>query len=258
MSDHLALTRPADVLLADGRIAAIRPMVAGDRDGLMALHDGAGDESLRLRFFGVSRDASHTYVDHLVAGSGDTVATLVATIGGTIVALATAERLEPDVAEAAFLVSDTEHRHGLGGLLLEHLAAACRDVETRSFVADVLPDNISMIRVFRDAGFTLSNRSEPGVVLVEMSTEASARAVKVAERRASPCRRRGRWRRCSTRDGRGRRRTPRGRRDRHAVLTSIQAGGFAGRLRRTPGAPSIAGVTAVPVLGDVPGHSTWP
>lgn len=183
MSEQLALPRPADVLLVDGRIAAIRPMTAADRDGLMALHDAAGDESLRLRFFALNREASHQYVDHLVSQSGDTVATLVATIGGTIVAVATAERVSPDVAEAAFLVSDAEHGHGLGSLLLEHLAAACRDVGIRRFVADVLPDNNAMIRVFRDAGFTLSNRSEPGVVLVEMSTEASAAAVEVADRR---------------------------------------------------------------------------
>jgi len=77
MSDQRALPRPADVLLADGRIAAIRPMVAADRDGLMALHDAAGDESLRLRFFALNREASHQYVDHLVGQSGDTVATLV-------------------------------------------------------------------------------------------------------------------------------------------------------------------------------------
>jgi acyl-CoA synthetase (NDP forming)/GNAT superfamily N-acetyltransferase len=253
--DSFPLPRPADVLLADGRIAAIRPMVATDRDGLMALHDAAGDGSLRLRFFAVNREASHKYVDHLIGGSGDTVATLVATIGGTIVALATAERVSQDVAEAAFLVSDAEHRHGFGGLLLEHLAAACRDVGIRRFVADVLPDNASMIRVFRDAGFTLSNRSEQGVVLVEMSTEASATAVEVADRReaASEARSLAPLFRPRTvavvgvrRDGAGLG---------HAVLTSILEGGFTGDVYVVhPELASIDGVTAVPHLADVPGH----
>ena len=209
MSEQLALPRSADVLLADGRIAAIRPMIAADRDGLMALHDAAGDESLRLRFFALNREALPPVRRPPGRQSGDTVATLVATIGGTIVAVATAERVSPDVAEAAFLVSDAEHRHGLGGLLLEHLAAACRDVGIRRFVADVLPDNTSMIRVFRDAGFTLSNRSEPGVVLVEMSTEAIGRG---RRGRGSP---RGRVRGAVARSalppahGGGRGRTPR-------------------------------------------------
>ena len=253
--DSLPVPRPADVLMADGRIASIRPMVAADRDGLMALHDAAGDDSLRLRFFAVNREASHHYVDHLVAGSGDTVATLVATVGGRIVGLATAERLAPDVAEAAFLVSDAEHRHGLGTLLLEHLAAACRDVGIRRFVADVLPDNIAMIRVFREAGYTLSNRSEPGVVLVEMSTEASATAVEVADRRESVSEARSlaplfHPRTVAVvgvrRDGVGLG---------HAVLASILEGGFAGDVYVVhPEIASVDGVSAVPHLTDVPGH----
>lgn len=255
MSEQLALPRPADVLLADGRIAAIRPMTAADRDGLMALHDAAGDESLRLRFFALNRDAAHQYVDHLVSQSGDTVATLVATIGGTIVAVATAERVAPDVAEAAFLVSDAEHGHGLGSLLLEHLAAACRDIGIRRFVADVLPDNNAMIRVFRDAGFTLSNRNELGVVLVEMSTEASAAAVEVADRREAVSEARSlaplfHPRTVAVvgvrRDGAGLG---------HAVLASILEGGFTGDVYVVhPEVTSIEGVTAVPHLADVPGH----
>lgn len=255
MKDRPARPRPADVLLADGRIAAIRPMVPDDRDGLLALHDSVGDDSLRMRFFVVNRAGSHTYVDHLISGSGDTVATLVATIGETIVALATAERVSLDVAEVAFLVSDAEHRHGLGGLLLEHLAAACRDVGIRRFVAEVLPDNTSMIRVFRDAGFTLSNRSELGVVLVEMSTEASATAVEVADRReaASEARSLAPLFHPRTvavlgvrRDGAGLG---------HAVLTSILEGGFAGEVYVVhPEVSAIDGVRAVPHLVDVPGH----
>jgi acyl-CoA synthetase (NDP forming)/GNAT superfamily N-acetyltransferase len=250
-----SLPRPADVLLADGRIAAIRPMVAADRDGLMALHDAAGDESLRMRFFALNRDAARTYVDHLVSHSGDTIATLVATVAGRIVALATAERMGPDVAEAAFLVADSEHRHGLGSLLLEHLAAACRDIGVRRLVADVLPENNAMIRVFRDAGFTLSNRSEPGVVLVEMSTEATAAAVEVADRRECVSEARSLAPLFHPRtvavvgvrrdgDGLG-----------HAVLASILEGGFTGDVYVVhPQVASIDGVSAVPRLSDVPEH----
>lgn len=247
--------RPADVLLADGRIAAIRPLAAADREGLLALHDAAGDESLRLRFFAPSRVAAHTYVDHLMTGSGDTVATLVATVGGRIVAMATAERVAPDVAEAAFLVADSEHRHGLGSLLLEHLAAACRDIGIRRFVADVLPQNTAMLKVFRDAGFALSHRSEPGVVLVEMSTDASTAAVDAADRRecVSEARSLAPLLHPRTvavvgvrRDGAGLG---------HAVLSSVLEGGFTGAVYVVhPEITSVNGVSAVPHLTDVPGH----
>jgi acyl-CoA synthetase (NDP forming)/GNAT superfamily N-acetyltransferase len=250
-----SLPRPADVLLSDGRIAVIRPVTDSDRDGLIALHDAAGDESLRLRFFGPGRAAAHAYVEHLMAGSGDTVASLVATVGGSIVAMATAAREGPDVAEAAFLVADAEHRHGLGSLLLEHLAAACRDVGIRRLVADVLRDNIAMIRVFRSAGFTLSHRDDHGVLRVEMSTEACAAAVEVADRRECASEARSLAPLLHPRSVAvvGVRRTAAGLG--HAVLTSILEGGYTGTVHVVhPEVTSIDGVPAVPRLVDVPGH----
>jgi acyl-CoA synthetase (NDP forming)/GNAT superfamily N-acetyltransferase len=250
-----SLPRPADVLLADGRIAAIRPLVPTDRDGLMALHDAAGDESLRLRFFSLSREAARAYVDHLMTGSGDTVATLVATVGGTIVATAVAERIGPDVAEAAFLVADAEHRHGLGSLLLEHLAAACRDVGVRRLVAEVLPANHAMLTLFRGAGFSQTQRNDHGVLLVEMSTEATAAAVEVADRRERASEARSLAPLLHPRsvavvgvrhDGSGLG---------HAVLTSVLEGGFTGAVHVVhPDVDSVDGVRAVRRLTDVPGH----
>ncbi len=252
---HGSVARAADVLLADGRIASIRPMVGEDEAELIALHDEVDDDNLRLRFFSLNRESAHRYVEHLVQQTGNTVATLVATVRNRIVAVATAERAGPDSAEVAFLVADEEHGHGLGSLLLEHLAAACRDNGVRLFVAEVLPENAAMIRVFRDVGFDVSRRSHSGVVSVEMSTEASSNAIAAADLRESVSeahslapllypktvavvgvRREG--------AGLG-----------HAVLASILKGGFRGRVFVVhPEVPSIDGVTAFPRLADVPGH----
>ena len=71
--------RAADVLLADGRIALIRPMVGEDHAELVALHDEVGEDGLRLRFFSPNRESAHRYVERLVQETGTTVATLVAT-----------------------------------------------------------------------------------------------------------------------------------------------------------------------------------
>jgi len=249
------MPRAADVLLADGRIASIRPMVGSDRGGLTALHDEVGDDSLRLRFFALNREAAHRYVDHLTSHSGDTTATLVATVGGRIVAVATAERVAPGEAEVALLVADSEHGRGLGSLLLEHLAAACRDKGIRRFVAEVLAENAPMIRVFQDAGFAVSRRCHCGVISVEMSTEASAGAIAAADLRESVSeakslapllypqtvavvgvRREG--------AGLG-----------HAVLASILDGDFQGRVYVVhPTVSAIDGVSAFPSLVEVPEH----
>jgi acyl-CoA synthetase (NDP forming)/GNAT superfamily N-acetyltransferase len=243
------------VLLADGRIASIRPLVGEDEAALIALHDEVGDDNLRLRFFSQNRESAHRYVEHLVHGTGDTVATLVATVRDSIVAVATAERAGPDSAEVALLVADVEHGHGLGSLLLEHLAAACRDNGVRLFVAEVLSENAAMIRVFRDVGFETSRRSRSGVVSVEMSTEASSNAIAAADLRESVSEARSLAPLLYPetvavvgvrREGAGLG---------HAVLSSIRKGGFRGRVFVVhPEVRTIDGVAAFPRLADVPPH----
>ena len=249
------VARAADVLLADGTIASIRPMAADDREGLLDLHDRVGDDNLRLRFFAASRAAAHRYVDHLLSQSGDTAATLVATVAGTIVAVATAERLAPQEAEVAFLVADSQHGRGLGSLLLEHLAATCRDLGVRRFVAEVLPDNAAMIRVFADAGFAITRRFDSGVVCVEMSTAASAAAVAAADLRESVSEARSLapllYPRTVAVVGVRRQASGLG----HAVLTSILANDFQGDVFVVhPELSTIDGVRAFPRLVDVPVH----
>ena len=58
---------PADVLLADGSIAVIRPLRPGDGPALHELHEQVSDEAIRMRFFSVARHAAHAYVDHVLA-----------------------------------------------------------------------------------------------------------------------------------------------------------------------------------------------
>ena len=61
---------PADVLLADGSIAVVRPLCSDDGPALHELHGRVSDEAIRLRFFSVSRHAVHAYVDHVMADPG--------------------------------------------------------------------------------------------------------------------------------------------------------------------------------------------
>lgn len=246
----------ADVLLTDGTVAVIRGLAATDRPGLEALHDEASDDSVRFRFFSTGRRAGHDYVAHLFDGGGaEPVASLVATVRDRVVALATAERAGPDSAEVAFMVAEASHGHGLGSLLLEHLAAVCRDRGVRRFVAEVLSENHPMLRVFLDAGFTISRRADMGTVHVEMGTAASSRAIAAADERefraeaaslAPLLYPRSVAVTGARRDGSG---------VGAAVLDSIRAGGYDGPLCVIhPEATSVDGVTAYPRLVDVPEH----
>ncbi|MCD4524980.1 GNAT family N-acetyltransferase [Nocardioides sp. cx-173] len=243
---------PADVLLRDGSVAVIRRAAAEDRDALRALHDGVSDTSFRFRFFSTGRKAGQLYVAHVLEDPA--CFALVAERKGRLAALATAEQIEPEVAEVAFLVAEEFHGLGLGSLLLEHLAAACRDRGTRRFVAEVLGDNTAMLRVFVDAGFTARREFESGVAHVEMDTTASAAAVEAADERETEAEARSLhpllYPRSvavvgARRDGTG---------VGSAIIRSIVAGGFSGPVHAVhPQAHEIEGVPAHPRVVDVPG-----
>nr|WP_246416137.1 bifunctional GNAT family N-acetyltransferase/acetate--CoA ligase family protein [Nocardioides luti] len=207
-----------------------------------------------MRFFAVGRKAGQDYVEHLFDAARPTVAALVVTVRDRIVALGTAEPVSADTAEVAFLVDEERHGQGLGSLLLEHLAATCRDRGIRRFVAEVLTENRAMLGVFLDAGFEVTRQADAGTIHVEMGIAASARAVAAAD----------------VREGRAETRSlapllhPRSvavtgvRRDGSgigaAVLASLRAGGYAGDLYVVhPTAPEVAGLAASARFVDLPG-----
>ena len=174
---------PADVLLADGTIAVLRTIRPDDRQGVLDLHEQVSEDTLRLRFFSASREAGRQYVAHLFDPDNAASAALVAVSRGRIAALATAEEIDEECAEVAFLVADQDRGRGLGSLLLEHLAALGRRYGVRRFEADVLEENYGMLRVFRRAGFAATRRTEEGEVAFVLRTDASQEAVDAADRR---------------------------------------------------------------------------
>jgi len=171
-----------DVLLADGRVATIRPLTPADHDAVLALHDAVGDDALRLRFFAANRVAAREYAARLVAADRHAPA-LGAYVDGVLLAVAGAEASGAETAEVAFLVADAAHGLGLGTLLLEHLAAAGRDGGLRSFTAEVLAENSAMLRVFADCGFDVHRETDRGVVTLSLDLTVTGRAVAAADAR---------------------------------------------------------------------------
>jgi acyl-CoA synthetase (NDP forming)/RimJ/RimL family protein N-acetyltransferase len=174
----------SDVLLADGSLGVLRAVTPEDRDEVGGLHEGLSPENVRLRFFSVSRSAATTYVEHVMTSCEDgRVLALGIWQRGRLLGVATAERLGADSAEIAFVVSDDAHGLGVATLLLEHLAADARTSGVRRFAAEVLADNSAMLRVMKDAGFSVTRTSTSGVVEIEMDTSDTAEAVAAADRR---------------------------------------------------------------------------
>ncbi len=176
----------SDVLLADGTVGVVRPLTRNDGDEVARLHEGLSDENVRLRFFSPSRYGVPRYVEHVIAAcENNGILALGLWRRDRLVGVATAEPVDARTAEVAFVVSDTEHGLGVGTLLLEHLAASARSSGISRFTADVLADNVAMLQVMRDAGFTVRRRTEHGVVTIEMDTTETPGALEAADDRES-------------------------------------------------------------------------
>jgi acetyl coenzyme A synthetase (ADP forming)-like protein len=183
LPDDLPDSYPADgvfdVVLRDGSTIRIRPIRPDDGDGLQNMLGQMSRQSVYHRFFKVK--------DHLTQGEIDTFTRLdyrdrmafVAERGGAIVGVGRYHRLAetPDTAEIAFAVVDAQQGKGIARRLLQLLASYARDQGITAFQARVLADNHVMIRVFRNAGFTLRRELDEGVYTVQFPTGGSAATV---------------------------------------------------------------------------------
>jgi GNAT superfamily N-acetyltransferase len=138
------------------------------------LHESLALDSLRMRFFNVSRIAADRYVEHVLTScEGGGLLGLGLWHESRLAGLATAELIDRESAEIAFVVTDSEHGLGIATLLLEHLAAEARWAGVRRFTAEVLVDNSPMLRVMMAAGFGVRRHSGDGVVTIDMQTSDS-------------------------------------------------------------------------------------
>jgi acyl-CoA synthetase (NDP forming)/RimJ/RimL family protein N-acetyltransferase len=177
----------ADVVLADGGTAHVRPIRPADADRLRAFYSRLSDESIYFRFFGPRPRLSDKEVAWFTTVDYADRVALIATIGTEMVAVIRYDRVEPGEAEVAFLVEDAHQGRGVASVLLEHLAATARERGIGRFVADVLPANMRMMGVLRQAGYTADSRFADGVVRMTLDltpTATSAEVMTAREHRA--------------------------------------------------------------------------
>lgn len=174
----------ADIVAADGGTVHLRPIRPDDADGLTGLMDRSSDQTRYYRFFGPMKRLSakelhrFTHVDH------DARVAFVVLLGDQVVGVGRYDRYPgTDDAEVAFLIEDAHQRRGLGSVLLEHLAAAARERGIKRFVAEVLAQNSTMVRVFQDAGYKSQRSYEDGVVHLTFPIEQTEDALAVAYER---------------------------------------------------------------------------
>jgi GNAT superfamily N-acetyltransferase/predicted CoA-binding protein len=174
-----------DVLLSDGSTVHVRPITPDDADRVVALHSRFSARTRYLRYFSPypripPRDlARFVNVDHRDREA------LVVAVGADLIAVGRYERLAADApeAEVAFVVEDSYQGRGVGSMLIEHLASAAREAGLETFVAEVLPENSTMLRVFGDAGFQVSREYADGVVHLTFPIAPTTRSMSVQHRR---------------------------------------------------------------------------
>lgn len=174
----------ADIVAADGGTVHLRPIRPEDADGLTGLMDRSSDQTRYYRFFGPMKRLSakelhrFTHVDH------DARVAFVVLLGDQVIGVGRYDRYpDTDDAEVAFLIEDAHQRRGLGSVLLEHLAAAARERGIKRFVAEVLAQNSTMVRVFQDAGYKSQRSYEDGVVHLSFPIEQTEDALAVTYER---------------------------------------------------------------------------
>ncbi len=165
-------------LLADGTTITIRPARADDYQAVKHLHEVMSQDNLYLRFFSMNRQAAEQEARRVSRQEGPGHGALLGFLGDELVGVASYESApgtaEPESAEVAFAVADGMHGRGVATLMLEHLVSLAREHGVRVLTASTLPENIAMLRVFADAGLTVTRRLDDGVVELSMPIPRSA------------------------------------------------------------------------------------
>jgi GNAT superfamily N-acetyltransferase len=158
--------------LRDGRRVEIRALRPDDRAELVAAVARVSSESLYRRFFAVRRSFTESEIDFFVNVDFVDHVALVAVVdesGRPVIAGgARYVVVQSGTAEVAFAVVDQYQGQGLGAALMHHLAAIARSAGIKELIAEVLPDNVPMLKVFEKSGFGVSTKRESGIVHVAL------------------------------------------------------------------------------------------
>ncbi len=173
----------ADVLLKDGRVAQLRPILEADAERLVEFYSRVSEQSKYFRFFAPYPTLSDKDVTRFTTVDNDRRVAFVVTLHSTIIGVGRYDAVGDDEAEVAFLVEDAHQGRGVGQLLLEHLAQAGRERGIRTFVADVLPSNSRMQQIFREMGYQVEGMVDGGVTRLTFRIEPTDLAVGVMRAR---------------------------------------------------------------------------
>ncbi|HEY0697246.1 MAG TPA: GNAT family N-acetyltransferase, partial [Micromonospora sp.] len=180
-----SVDRSADVLLSDGTSVHLRQIGPADAAAIVAMHARFSERTRYLRYFSPYPRIPERDLHRFVTVDHRDREAFGVESGDRIIAVGRYERLGPGAtdAEVAFVVEDVHQGRGIGSVLLEHLAEAARQEGISRFVAEVLPENGAMLRVFADFGYQLHRQYADGVVHLAFPIAPTEHSIEVQRRR---------------------------------------------------------------------------
>lgn len=152
--------------LRDGRRVEIRAQRVSDLALLREALIHMSEEARYRRFFAPKRSFTRKEIDFYLNIDFVSQVALVVVLDGAIVGGGRYIVSEPGRAEVAFSVDDAHQGQGIASALMRHLVAIARDAGVKELIAEVLPDNVPMLKVFERCGLAVATRREAGVVHV--------------------------------------------------------------------------------------------
>ena len=156
-----------DARLSRAGLVHLRRAQPDDRPALRDLHARLSPAAIYLRYFTAAPNLDRE-LDRLLRPVDDDHETLVALVDDVIVGVACYERVDPYVAEVAFLVDDSHRGVGLATLLLSVLTSSARRHGVHELHAETLHGNAAMLSVFRDCGLQCITSASSEVVHVRI------------------------------------------------------------------------------------------
>lgn len=172
---------PADleceVLTGTGATLRMRPIRSEDAELLVHFHLNLSSGSIYRRYFSFHPELSEKEVEHLTTVDYMDRLAFIVEDDDALVAVGRYDRIPGTTeAEVAFLVADEYQHHGLGQLLLKHLAEAARARGITTFTAETQADNRGMLGVFHESGFPVTSSIEDEVVSLSFPIEPTEKS----------------------------------------------------------------------------------
>jgi RimJ/RimL family protein N-acetyltransferase len=145
----------------------------GDRAEMLAAFERTSPETRYRRFFAPKRGFSEREIDFFLNFDFVGHVALAAVLGEgdrqMIVGGARYIVSGPGRAEVAFAIDDSHQRLGIATHLIRHLVGIARAAGLKEFVAEVLAENLPMLKVFTRCGLAMTTRRERNIVHVTLA-----------------------------------------------------------------------------------------